>query len=1242
MSLRSRRWVASSVLVTAFLAVMFFFLLFSAAGSQLLWNQLIRWVPGLQGEWVSGSLADGWQLRDAKWQNDFISVSAKQITTRWQLSSLLTGQAEVDSLVVNGLSVIRKELPDDPEPLPIQDPQPTSRYIVTPIPVALHQLQVSDFIYDDPVVQVRVKQLDTGATWLEHQINIDPSRAESADVWLKPAANPQPTKTKVVSANSKGKQSGHEQADDELPEVFVPFDIRLTELKLKQGRYHQQTFDTGLMDILLQARFDGALLSVQKVQVQQEKRRAELSGSMTFIHNYLLDASLRAQSAIPLVSPDSARTATLDVNGDLAKLTFSAVLEGKEKLALKGQLQPMTTGLPFDLTGNWAALPQPSSLAALSVGKGKLSFKGSLSHYEFDLQTEGRWGDLPSTRLTTVLKGTQEGIELQRLQLGDGLNQLIVAGQLNWKKGFHWQGHTDLELPAVKRWLPDTNAEVAGSLKQEIYLQNDRWQGNVSAIDLKGNWNGFPLTTRGAIKGDEQGNLQVQRLEISNGPNLLSVDGQLEKEWRIAGKLRLPKLSLVNPHWDGGIDGDFRLNGPVKAPVLALRLAAARIVVGNQLIRGLELTSHATLDQTLPGQIQLVADRWNINGTRMQNVALLLRGNAKNHQLTLQAEGKQLNGHLSLSGGLQKGIWQGSLQDGAVGGLGGEWRLQSPVPLQWARYTFSFKAHCWLSSPSRICFENGVAASSQGNVPFMLVDFDTQRLKPWLPDTLKWNSALQAEGKLGWQRGKPDLHVTARSQNGKLITEQFETPYRDMLLQLDLTQKLAQMRFTLASEMLGNINLDTQVLDPLRRQQLAGTVSVSHLQLYGIAPLVDALHSTKGQIDMNGRLAGTLSAPLFYGKITLKDGEVDTETEMVSLKQINGSVIIEGDSAELNANMLAGKGKVTLSGHSDWPAGQFSGVLRLNGKDVELAFAGYGNGRFDSDLQLQFDAEKVALDGDIRVPWARIDVKELPESGVELSDDVHIVRPLQQQAAKVPFPYFMDLKLALGADVRLNAMGLKTALAGGLHFRQKPGQVMLTQGEIRLVDGRFKAYGQNLVIRSGKLMFNGDIATPYVMAEAIRDPATMEDSSVTVGVKINAPINAISAQVFSEPELPDTDKLSYLLRGRSSTATTNGSTEEAMAAMMIGAGLGQTNGVVSDVASTFGLKDAAFDTSGSGTDTKVNLSAYLLKDLQLQYGVGVYSAVSEVKVRYFLLPQLYLQAVSSLSQAVDLFYKFEF
>ena len=90
------------MLLVAFLATMFFFLLFSASGSQLVWNQLTRWVPGLQGEWVSGSLAEGWQLRDTSWQSEYVTVSLKRVQTRWQLASLLSGQAEIDLLEVDG------------------------------------------------------------------------------------------------------------------------------------------------------------------------------------------------------------------------------------------------------------------------------------------------------------------------------------------------------------------------------------------------------------------------------------------------------------------------------------------------------------------------------------------------------------------------------------------------------------------------------------------------------------------------------------------------------------------------------------------------------------------------------------------------------------------------------------------------------------------------------------------------------------------------------------------------------------------------------------------------------------------------------------------------------------------------------------------------------------------------------------------------------------------------------------
>ena len=45
--------------------------------------------------------------------------------------------------------------------------------------------------------------------------------------------------------------------------------------------------------------------------------------------------------------------------------------------------------------------------------------------------------------------------------------------------------------------------------------------------------------------------------------------------------------------------------------------------------------------------------------------------------------------------------------------------------------------------------------------------------------------------------------------------------------------------------------------------------------------------------------------------------------------------------------------------------------------------------------------------------------------------------------------------------------------------------------------------------------------------------------------------------------------------------------------------------------------------------------------LRVSYGAGVFDSISEVKARYELLPRLYLQAVSGLNQAIDLFYQFK-
>ena len=46
--------------------------------------------------------------------------------------------------------------------------------------------------------------------------------------------------------------------------------------------------------------------------------------------------------------------------------------------------------------------------------------------------------------------------------------------------------------------------------------------------------------------------------------------------------------------------------------------------------------------------------------------------------------------------------------------------------------------------------------------------------------------------------------------------------------------------------------------------------------------------------------------------------------------------------------------------------------------------------------------------------------------------------------------------------------------------------------------------------------------------------------------------------------------------------------------------------------------------------------------LRIEYDAGVFNAISEVKVRYELIPRLYLQTVSGINQAINLLYQFDF
>ena len=129
--------------------------------------------------------------------------------------------------------------------------------------------------------------------------------------------------------------------------------------------------------------------------------------------------------------------------------------------------------------------------------------------------------------------------------------------------------------------------------------------------------------------------------------------------------------------------------------------------------------------------------------------------------------------------------------------------------------------------------------------------------------------------------------------------------------------------------------------------------------------------------------------------------------------------------------------------------------------------------------------------------------------------------------------------------------------------------------------------------------------------------------------------------MFSRPAMSENEILSYILYGHGlekSSATQDANN----GALLLGLGLSSTTSLVNSIVGVLGFQDVQVGASGSGDEAQVSVQGYLTKKIRISYGYGIYNAVGEFKVRYELVRKLYAEFVSSVDQAVDLIYSFEF
>ena len=235
----------------------------------------------------------------------------------------------------------------------------------------------------------------------------------------------------------------------------------------------------------------------------------------------------------------------------------------------------------------------------------------------------------------------------------------------------------------------------------------------------------------------------------------------------------------------------------------------------------------------------------------------------------------------------------------------------------------------------------------------------------------------------------------------------------------------------------------------------------------------------------------------------------------------------------------------------------------------------------------------------------------------------------------------------MGNQVIFQGFDSRIPLTGRLYLTQRGSETAMRANGAIGVSKRVKieAYGQSLDLNRAIARFNGALSNPTLDIDTNKNI-----QSSLVGIRITGTASSPSIQVYNDAGLSEQEALNAIITGRinegssglSQTEGFKSDVNNTIAAAGISMGLGGTRALTNQIGRTFGLSGLALDAQGTGDDTQVSLTGYITPDLFIRYGVGVFTPVNKLTLRYQMNQRLYMEASQSLERAIDFFYNWRF
>jgi translocation and assembly module TamB len=797
---------------------------------------------------------------------------------------------------------------------------------------------------------------------------------------------------------------------------------------------------------------------------------------------------------------------------------------------------------------------------------------------------------IDATRRASTIEVTQLAVRQHAASL-EGHGRIDLDGARQFTADLRFNGIDPSVIIDMPRANLHGTAQLAGGLSPALNVS-----GRFSL--QRSTFREIPLSAHGVFSADRR-RVTTQSTLRHPGGSTLRLDGAVgRRSDSLHFDLKIPAAEALDPRFTGRLVANGTISGAIAQPRVRMNFSGESVALG---------------------------------GLRAEAFSGSLSGTQDEHVATLRAEGESFEAELLFGGSLLGNRWSGTIESFENRG---RYPIRLSAPAQLAvspgELTIGATGLDGLDGSIRIghldyregkLHTTGEFSGVRTSGLLVLAGLDAGDMSLRIGGSWRIAATPRLNGEFRIAREAGDI-VFAGAQAVPIQLRELlvEGTIREDHLRVTgrlKSERLAQAHFTFAALPLAGARSPALGLDSPVQGRLE--LSLPSLHEFGQLTGLDARFGGVARLTLSA--AGTLRNPSLTGAFEADQVRVSAPRHSVFLT--DGRARIEFANREVHVtelSILGGAGKLVAAGRV--PQRQTGAVptLEWRAENFRLFSSPTRHLVLEGSGSLAMRDRQPVARGELRVTEALFaaDTFDVPR----LTQDVVIVgrEPTSRRQRGDPLPIDVDVAFDFGDQFRIREAGLDARLAGRLRISSNAAGEPLAEGIVEILQGTYVVYGQTLNIENGRLFFDGPADNPRLDIMAMRRNLLVE-----AGVRITGTAQAPRVQLVSEPQVPEIDKLSWLVLGR--PAGSGSRTDFAMLAAAAQALLAGPSGVpmTTRVARRIGVDHVGLQSLDGETDA-VMLGRRISDRVYAVLQRGISTADSMLIIEYTLTRNLRLRA----------------